>query len=86
MIVVKDMVDDVVGDAVIDLMGGGYMSAPQSQQWNMYIMDVHNEKRHAVHIEDVTTCDLYFGYYQYFAYHYFKQIFMIYIYACYILD
>ena len=69
MIVVEDMVEDVVGDVVIELMEG-YMLAPQSQQWSMHIMDIHNGRGRllrAVHIEDVTTYDLYFGYYQYFA-------------------
>ena len=52
-------------------------------------MDIHNGRGrllHAVHIEDVTTYDLYFGYYEYFAYHYFGQILMMYIDTGYILD
>ena len=88
MIVVEDMVEDVVGDVVLELMEG-YMLAPQSQQWSMHIMDVHNRKGRllrAVHIEDVPTYDLYFGYYQYFAYHYFGQILKMYVFTCYILD
>ena len=88
MIVVEDMVEVVVGYVVLELMEG-YMLALQSQQWNMHIMDDHNRRGRllcAIHIEDVTTYDLYFGYFQYFAYHYFGQILKMYIYTCYILD